>query len=55
MQELVDGPMLPENYGPLMDERVAALRANGVAVTDPASIKSWIAALERVHSTSSIR
>ncbi|MGA2174894.1 MAG: lamin tail domain-containing protein, partial [Verrucomicrobiota bacterium] len=43
-QDLVNGPMLPQNYGPLMDARVAALRANGVPVEDPATIKAWIAA-----------
>jgi hypothetical protein len=43
-EELVNGPMAPENYGPLMDARVAALRANAVPVQDPTSIKNWIAA-----------
>ena len=44
LQELVNGPMAPENYQPLMDARVAALRENNIPVQDPAPIKSWIAA-----------
>ncbi|HET7624048.1 MAG TPA: lamin tail domain-containing protein, partial [Verrucomicrobiae bacterium] len=53
MKELVNGPMLPENYGPLMDARVAALRENGIPVQDPTSVKSWIAA-RRVFISSQI-
>ena len=42
LNEMVDGPMLASNYGPLMDERYAALLANGLPVQDPASVKTWI-------------
>jgi hypothetical protein len=44
LRELVDGPMLPEVYGPLVDARFAAYRANGIPVDSPASMKGWIAA-----------
>ena len=40
--DLVNGPMLPENYSPIMDARFAALRANDVNVQEPSSLKNWI-------------
>jgi hypothetical protein len=43
-KELVDGPMRPEVYGPLVDARFNAFRANGLAVDTPTSMKNWIAA-----------
>jgi len=40
--ELINGPMLPANYNPLMDARFAAFRANDVPVASPATVKTWI-------------
>ena len=40
--ELVNGPMLPANYNPLVDARYAAFRANDVPVDSPAAMKLWI-------------
>jgi hypothetical protein len=42
LSELVNGPMLPAGYNPLMDARFAAFRANDVPVASPAPVKSWI-------------
>jgi hypothetical protein len=42
MSELVNGPMLPANYNPLVDARYAAFRANEVPVDSPAAMKLWI-------------
>jgi regulation of enolase protein 1 (concanavalin A-like superfamily) len=42
MRELVDGPMLPANYNPLINARFAAFRANDVPVDTPTAMKSWI-------------
>lgn len=42
LRELVDGPMLPANYNPLINARYAAFRANDVPVDSPAAMKSWI-------------
>jgi hypothetical protein len=42
LRELVDGPMLPANYNPLINARFAAFRANDVPVDSPAAMKTWI-------------
>jgi len=44
MSELVNSWMLPEVYGPLVDARFSALRANEVPVDTPTAMKNWIAA-----------
>jgi regulation of enolase protein 1 (concanavalin A-like superfamily) len=43
LDELTTNLMLPQVYGPLMDARTAALRADGVPVESATSIKNWIA------------
>jgi hypothetical protein len=43
LHEAANGPLLPMRVGPLVDARYAALRANGIAVAPPESIKSFIA------------
>jgi len=42
LRDLVDGPMLPANYNPVIDARFAAFRANDVPVDSPAAMKAWI-------------
>jgi hypothetical protein len=44
LSDLVNGPMLPQNYAPIMQARYNALRANGLPVQSPASVASWIEA-----------
>jgi hypothetical protein len=43
LQELVDGPMRPENYSYLVDARYQSFQANSVPVDSPAAMKTWIA------------
>lgn len=40
--EAVEGPMLPENYNPPMDERYRILRANGITASAPQPVKDYI-------------
>jgi hypothetical protein len=42
MSDLVNGPMLPSIYNPLVDARYAAFRANDVPVDSPFAMKTWI-------------
>ncbi|HXG46860.1 MAG TPA: lamin tail domain-containing protein, partial [Methylomirabilota bacterium] len=42
MRDLVDGPMLPASYSPLVDARYAAFQANEVPVDSPQAMKDWI-------------
>ena len=42
-QDAVNGPLRNERIDPIMDARCQGLRANGITVTDPAAIKTWIA------------
>src|SRR5512142_921581 len=43
LQELANGPMLPERINPLMDAKYAAFSAAGLNVTSPAATEAWIA------------
>ena len=43
LQELVDGPMRPENYSYLVDARYQSFQANGVPAESPDAMKNWIA------------
>jgi len=38
----VDGPLQANRFDPMVDARYAALAANGVGVTGPSSISSWV-------------
>ena len=42
LKEIAAGPLNITNAGPVLDARYAAFKANGVNVTAPTSIKSWI-------------
>ena len=41
---MVNDSMLAMNCEPVMDENYAAFRTNGLTVTAPSALKSWIAA-----------
>ncbi|MFC1451794.1 lamin tail domain-containing protein [Verrucomicrobiota bacterium] len=43
MRDAVDGPLLPQNCGRMMDELHAAFLANAVPAASPDGVKSWIA------------
>lgn len=53
MRQIVDGPMNLDNVSPLMDAKYAAFQANGIAVSSPSSIKSWIRS-RRTYLTSQL-
>jgi hypothetical protein len=40
--DAVHGPLLPENMHPVMDANYAAFQANGINVSGPGAIKSWV-------------
>jgi hypothetical protein len=42
LHDAVNGPMLSTNVGPVIDAKYAALKANGINVSKPDSIKTWI-------------
>ncbi|MDB6039507.1 MAG: putative secreted protein, partial [Verrucomicrobiales bacterium] len=41
-KDIANGPMSNTNANPVLDAKYAAFRANGVTVTAPTAIKSWI-------------
>ncbi|MCE9616023.1 MAG: lamin tail domain-containing protein [Lentisphaerae bacterium] len=43
LKEAVNGPMLPARCHPVLDELDAAMTANGLAHTSPATVKAWLA------------
>ncbi len=43
-QEAVDSALLPDVVNPILEERYANLIANGILVTSPSGIESWLAA-----------
>ncbi|MCE9613886.1 MAG: lamin tail domain-containing protein [Lentisphaerae bacterium] len=43
LQDVIDGPFLPERAAARLDAWRAGLATNGVAVADPAEVKTWIA------------
>ncbi|MBI3416210.1 MAG: lamin tail domain-containing protein [Verrucomicrobia bacterium] len=43
MEDAVNGPLVSTTVGPLLDAKYAALKANGIGVSDPSAIKSFIA------------
>jgi hypothetical protein len=42
LQELVDGPMAPENFDPVVDAYYRAFQDNGIVTDNPASAKWWV-------------
>jgi hypothetical protein len=42
LQDLVDGPMAPENFDPAVDAYYNAFRDNGIATESPTSAKKWV-------------
>lgn len=42
MRDIVDGPLVPANYNPLVDARYAGFRANDVPVDSPDAMKAWM-------------
>ena len=42
MQDAINGPLRPEVCGPVMDANYNGLQKNGIAVTEPSAIKTWI-------------
>jgi len=41
-QDLLDGPTQDSRIGPVLDAKYRALTANGIAVSGPATVRSWI-------------
>jgi hypothetical protein len=44
-KDIINGPMVATNVNPIVDAKFAAFSANGVSVTSPSGIKSWIATM----------
>ena len=42
LQELVNGPLDAAKSGPLLDAKYAAFKADGVTVTSPSALKTWL-------------
>jgi hypothetical protein len=42
LQDLVDGPMAPENFDPVADAYYNAFRDNGIVTDTPAAAKKWV-------------
>jgi hypothetical protein len=42
LKDLVDGPMAPGEFNPVIDAYYAAFQASGISTDDPAPVKTWV-------------